>query len=119
MHAHDFEQYVILRERPLTEASLDGTWERASRILGKRAVQLGTRQVWGTRPGGMCGSQYYGLDPPWRMVQLYMAACKPAHGWCLKQKAGLPQSQTPLVHEEGQSWAWGSEELEYSMRRVA
>ena len=52
-----------------------------------------------------------------------MAACKPAHGWCLRQKAGLtsslPQSQTPLVHEEGQSWAWGSEELEYSMRRVA
>lgn len=38
MHAHDFEQYVISRETPLTEASLDGTWERASRILGKKTV---------------------------------------------------------------------------------
>ena len=36
MHTRDFEQYMILRERPLTEASLDGTWERASRVLGKK-----------------------------------------------------------------------------------
>ena len=71
----------------------------------------------------MCGSQYYGSDPPWHMVELCMAAYKPDHGWCLTQKAGLtgslPQSQTPLVQEEGQSWAWGSAELEYSMRRAA
>lgn len=71
----------------------------------KRQSPTGARQVWGTRPGGMCGSQYYGLDPPWHMIQVYMAAYKPAHSWCLKQKAGLtsslPQSRIPLVQEEG------------------
>lgn len=68
-----------LYSRAHRAASLGGTWERQGRIRGKdpapckeanrkQKEQHLLLQVWATRQDGMCGIQYFRLDPSWHRV---------------------------------------------------
>lgn len=42
------------------------SWRRANRNQAGQCVPL--TEVWETRKDGMCGSQYFGLDPHWCII---------------------------------------------------